>query len=101
MHCFTLHYQLTTDISGLIVGDYTQEYSHWNAVQSLGEWLQSEGVPALSGIDTRSLTRVLRERGKDFDSLRVFYYWISSELVLFSFTNDRFNFLHAHNLLSV
>ncbi len=47
----------------LIVADYSHEYSHWNAVQSLGEWLIQENIPALYGIDTRMLTRKLREKG--------------------------------------
>ncbi len=48
---------------GLIVADYSEKYSHWSAVQSLGEWLKAENIPALSGIDTRALTRKLREKG--------------------------------------
>ncbi len=50
-------------VSGLIVADYSNKYSHWNAVKSLSEWLKEEGVPALSGIDTRMLTKKLREKG--------------------------------------
>lgn len=51
------------NLQGLIISDYSNEYSHWNAVQSLGEWLKEEKVPALYGIDTRMLTRKLREKG--------------------------------------
>ena len=47
----------------LIVSDYSEQYSHWNAVESLGEWLQREKVPGITGIDTRELTKVLREHG--------------------------------------
>ncbi|HPI37729.1 MAG TPA: glutamine-hydrolyzing carbamoyl-phosphate synthase small subunit [Ignavibacteriaceae bacterium] len=50
-------------LQGLIISDYSNEYSHWNAVQSLGDWLKEEKVPALYGIDTRMLTRKLREKG--------------------------------------
>ena len=50
-------------IEGLIVSDYSSEYSHWSAQRSLSEWLISEGVPALTGIDTRALTKRLREKG--------------------------------------
>ncbi|MFW6128625.1 MAG: glutamine-hydrolyzing carbamoyl-phosphate synthase small subunit [Candidatus Aminicenantaceae bacterium] len=49
--------------SGLIVSDYSQEYHHWNAVKSLSDWLIKENIPALMGIDTRALTKILRERG--------------------------------------
>lgn len=50
-------------VSGLIVSDYSFEYSHWNAKKSLSEWLKQEKIPALYGIDTRALTKVLREKG--------------------------------------
>lgn len=49
--------------SALIVSDYSEQYFHWNAVESLGEWLQREKVPGITGIDTRELTKVLREHG--------------------------------------
>ena len=43
--------------SALIVSDYSEQHSHWNAVESLGEWLQREKVPGITGIDTRELTK--------------------------------------------
>lgn len=49
--------------SALIVSDYSEEYSHWNANESLSEWLKRERVPGITGIDTRELTKVLRENG--------------------------------------
>lgn len=50
-------------IKGLIVSDYSREHSHWEAIQSLGRWLDSQGVPGLMGVDTRTLTKLLREKG--------------------------------------
>jgi carbamoyl-phosphate synthase small subunit len=50
-------------ITGLVISDYSFAYSHWNANQSLGQWLDESGVPAIFGIDTRELTKVLREHG--------------------------------------
>ncbi len=47
----------------IIVSDYSCEYSHWNAVESLADWLKREQVPGITGIDTRELTKVLREHG--------------------------------------
>ncbi len=47
----------------LIVADYSAQYSHWNACESLGEWLQREHVPGVTGIGTRRLTKLLREHG--------------------------------------
>ena len=49
--------------SAIIVADYSEEYSHWNAQESLGDWLKRECVPGITGIDTRRLTMVLREHG--------------------------------------
>ena len=50
-------------VRGLVVLDYSDNYSHWNAGGSLGEWLQEQDVPAIYGIDTRALTKLLREHG--------------------------------------
>ena len=47
----------------LIVADYSERYSHWNSNESLSDWLKREKVPAITGIDTRRLTKVLREHG--------------------------------------
>lgn len=49
--------------SALIVADYSEQYSHWNATESLADWLKREKVPGITGIDTRELTKVLREHG--------------------------------------
>lgn len=50
-------------VNGLIISDYSHEYSHWNAKRSLGEWLKENDVPGIYGIDTRELTKILREKG--------------------------------------
>ena len=50
-------------VKGLIVADYSEQYSHWNAKESLASWLKREKVPGITGIDTRRLTKVLREHG--------------------------------------
>ena len=47
----------------LIVSDYSFEYSHWNASESLDEWLGRNTVPGIFGIDTRALTKRIREKG--------------------------------------
>lgn len=49
--------------SAIIVSDYSEQYCHWNANESLAEWLKREQVPGITGIDTRELTKVLREHG--------------------------------------
>src|SRR5512137_2735667 len=46
-------------ISGLVISDYSFEYSHWNAEQSLGKWLIDNKIPAIFGVDTRAVTKIL------------------------------------------
>ena len=50
-------------ITGLVISDYTEDYSHWNSKKSLGDWLKEFKIPGIFGIDTRALTKILRERG--------------------------------------
>ena len=50
-------------VKGLVAADYSEKYSHWNAKESLAEWLKREKIPAITGIDTRRLTKRLRECG--------------------------------------
>lgn len=47
----------------IICSEYSGEYSHWNARETLADWLKREGVPGITGIDTRALTMLLREQG--------------------------------------
>lgn len=50
-------------INGLIVGEYNPQYSHWKGIKPLGNWLKENKIPAISGIDTRQLTLIIREYG--------------------------------------
>lgn len=50
-------------VRGLVVSSYSDAYSHWNATESLADWLKREKIPAITGVDTRELTKVLREQG--------------------------------------
>ena len=50
-------------VDGLIIADYSDQYSHWNAQKSLAEWLFENDVPAIYGVDTRALTQTLRSNG--------------------------------------
>src|SRR6185436_1541535 len=50
-------------VAGLVVSEYSENYSHPDAKQSLGDWLKKSGIPAMTGVDTRSLTKRLREHG--------------------------------------
>ncbi len=50
-------------IRGLVVSDYSKAYNHWQSKRSLSEWLAEEKIPAICGVDTRALTKKLREKG--------------------------------------
>ena len=50
-------------VSGVVVRELSRHASNWRSTQSLDDWLRTAGVPVLEGIDTRRLTRHLRERG--------------------------------------
>ncbi len=50
-------------VSAIIVSNYSEQPSHWNSSESLSDWLKREKVPGITGIDTRELTKVLREHG--------------------------------------
>lgn len=52
-------------VRGLVTANYHGKYHHWNASRSLGDWLAADNVPGIHGIDTRALTRHLRERGTE------------------------------------
>lgn len=47
----------------IVAQDYSFDHSHWQADRSLGEWLKEEKVPGIYDIDTRALTKHLREHG--------------------------------------
>ena len=50
-------------VRGVVVSDYSFEYSHWNAVKSLADWLKEQGIAGIYGVDTREITSLLREEG--------------------------------------
>lgn len=49
--------------AGLVVSEYAERHSHYSARESLGAWLKKNNVPAITGVDTRAVTKLLRERG--------------------------------------
>lgn len=50
-------------VAGLVVDELCDEPSHWRAKQSLSEWMKKHNIPGISGIDTRALTKKIREKG--------------------------------------
>jgi len=58
-------------ISGLIVSSYSWQHSHWAAQKSLSKWLTDNNIPAMYGIDTRELTKKLREHGSILGCIQI------------------------------
>ena len=56
-------------VRGLVIDDYSEQYSHWDAAKSLGEWLQEQHVPGICGIDTRALVQLLRDEGAQLGAI--------------------------------
>ncbi|SCZ89275.1 BZ3500_MvSof-1268-A1-R1_Chr9g10352 [Microbotryum saponariae] len=55
--------------AGVIVGNLAEKYSHYQAVESLHEWCDRHGVPGITGVDTRAITTLLRNRGSTLSKL--------------------------------
>jgi len=49
--------------AGLVIRDLTLTVSNWRAQESLPEYLKARGIVAIADIDTRRLTRILRDKG--------------------------------------
>ncbi len=63
-HGLSRHFESASiHVAGLVISDYSARYSHWTARRSLAAWLREAGIPGLCGVDTRALTRLLREQG--------------------------------------
>jgi carbamoyl-phosphate synthase/aspartate carbamoyltransferase len=50
-------------VAALVIGYYSEDFSHFLASSSLGAWLKENDVPALCGVDTRALTKRIRANG--------------------------------------
>ena len=58
-------------VRSLVVADYSFEFSHWQAEKSLDAWLKENEVVGLYGIDTRRLTKTLRQHGSMLGKISV------------------------------
>jgi carbamoyl-phosphate synthase small subunit len=57
--------------AGVVVADVAERFSHYTAVQSLSSWCNKYGVPGITGVDTRAITRLLRDQGTTLGRLAV------------------------------
>lgn len=57
--------------AGVVVADVAEKFSHYQAVESLGNWCTRHGVPGITGVDTRAITRLLRDQGTTLGRLAI------------------------------
>lgn len=50
-------------LNGVVVSESTDRFSHWNGVENLSDWMRRNGVPGIMGVDTRALTKRIRNKG--------------------------------------
>jgi carbamoyl-phosphate synthase small subunit len=91
--------------SALLIADYSDRYSHWNAVKSLGDWLKEWKVPGIYDLDTRALTKILREKGSmlgkiEFDGEPVDFYDPNSDNLV-ALASDRQKSVYGNGGLRV
>lgn len=48
---------------GLVVGELCETPSHWRQTRTLSAWMKEQNIPGICGIDTRALTKIIREKG--------------------------------------
>ena len=58
-------------MKGVVITDYSYEPSHYSCIRSLGEWLASQGIPGIYGVDTRFITKIIRQSGSMLGKLLV------------------------------
>ena len=63
--------ELRIHLKGVVISDYSYEPSHYSCVRSLGKWLAMHGIPGLYGVDTRAITKTIRESGSMLGKLLV------------------------------
>ncbi|MEM0492567.1 MAG: glutamine-hydrolyzing carbamoyl-phosphate synthase small subunit [Candidatus Thermoplasmatota archaeon] len=56
-------------VQGVVVSEYSSEFSHWNAKKSLSEWLKENNIPGIYGVDTRELAKKIRQKGTMLGSI--------------------------------
>ncbi|XP_030566289.1 CAD protein [Drosophila novamexicana] len=79
--------QGAVQVAGLVVGEICDTPSHWRSQRTLSQWLAEHKVPGISGIDTRALTKKLREQGSLLG--RIVYEKPGKQLAPFEDPNER------------
>ena len=73
LHDLPAHFEAAEiHVAGLVVASYSgEDFSHHLATSSLGAWLMEQAIPAMHGVDTRVLTKKIREQGSMLGKLLV------------------------------
>lgn len=53
----------TPHITAVVVSEHCEQPSHWNSTKTISQWLKEKNIPAISGVDTRALIKIIREKG--------------------------------------
>lgn len=56
-------------VQGVVITSLTRDYSHWNAIRSLEQWMIEHKIPGIEGLDTRAVTKKLRSTGTQLGKL--------------------------------
>jgi len=62
---------MNVQCSAIVVGDVAERFSHYTAVESLASWCNRYNVPGITGVDTRAITRLLRDQGTTLGRLAI------------------------------
>lgn len=73
-------------VEGLIIGELSSEFSHWNSDKSLEQWLKINGIPGIYNIDTRKLTKHIREKGS-----------FMGKIIIHDFKNEQIDFVNINH----
>lgn len=81
-------------VSGLVISDYSFDSSHWKSQKSLSEWLNENEIPAIYDVDTRMLTKLIREKGSMlgkivFENKDIDYYNPDTENLVSKVSTDK------------
>jgi carbamoyl-phosphate synthase small subunit len=58
-------------VAGVVVADVAEKFSHYQAIESISDWCKRHDVPGISGVDTRAITRLLRDQGTTLGRLAI------------------------------
>lgn len=83
-HMFTHYESDVIHVEALVISQYSEDFSHWNANESLHDWMIEHEIPGIHGVDTRKITQIIREKGS-----------MKAKLLMF---NDEIDFVDSNKI---